>query len=977
MTDREISVLTIPRLDVARDRAKTVAPAGQSVAAIVRRELPMTFGADRLVRVTLNGHLIEADRWERIYPKAGTELVIRVVAARDTLRAILQVVVTVAAIAIGNFVGGLVGGGFLGGVTSAVVSTGIVIVGNLLINALIPVIPPTSDGADKQSPSLQGFQNRIAPRGTVPSVAGFIRYAPPYAAPPYTEIDGDDQYLIAAFDFGYGPLDISGLKLGDTSIDDYDDLEYEVRQGYSSDEPLRLYPQQVYEQQLSTLLTYPVVESTGLPVDGATEGKEVIRVTAADAQSASVDFVFPQGLVSYTDQGKKRGATVVIRIRYRLIGTLSWTDVATLNVSRSEQRQIRVAQRWDFPARGRYEIGVTRMNPQHRITDDKLIDDVNLSVLRSFRPEYPINFPHPLALVSLRIKATDQLNGVVNNLNAMCKRIAPDYDTATGTWVERVTQNPASFYRYIWQGNPNAYPKEDSALALDAIQDWHDFCRENGLTYNRVHDYEGSLWDALKDTAAAGRATPQDRGDQWSVVVDTPRDTVVAHITPRNSWGFQGETAYPRRPDAFRVAFLDETNDYASGERIVERPDHVGTVTVTEEINMPGKTAAAEVYVEAMRRWYEIANRRHIYTVTQDMENLQVTRGDLVMLNSFVLAKEHASARIAAISGSILRLDDFVSMEAGGNYGVRIRLANGDSLVRAVHTVPGEAQLSISLIGPPTGAAVGDLIQFGSTDEGVAFECIVTKIEPGQNFTATLTMVDHAPQIETLTDAVVAPAWDGRVGEVLGPDDFGPPVPTITALESGTFLAAEDAGYCLVIRLTAGAGSPTTAEFEVRHRPLGATVWVNVTIPAAEGAVKILAGVYALGDQVEIEARGISYAGITGDWTDLRVYELGESDETAPDILTFTAERIDTAYWQFTWTIETGTGIDAAEGVEILYAAGIWPDINYLAPLHTGLLTTTPWLVSIPDDVGGSYTFGIQTVTDEGAVGAAYIVTVP
>jgi hypothetical protein len=32
-------------------------------------------------------------------------------------------------------------------------------------------------------------------------------------------------------------------------------------------------------------------------------------------------------------------------------------------------------------------------------------------VLRSFRPEYPIDFPQPLALAACRIRATGQLNG--------------------------------------------------------------------------------------------------------------------------------------------------------------------------------------------------------------------------------------------------------------------------------------------------------------------------------------------------------------------------------------------------------------------------------------------------------------------------------------------------------------------------------------------------------------------------------------
>ncbi len=40
----------------------------------------------------------------------------------------------------------------------------------------------------------------------MPSVLGFHRYAPVYAALPFTEAVGDDRFVTAAFCFGYGPL---------------------------------------------------------------------------------------------------------------------------------------------------------------------------------------------------------------------------------------------------------------------------------------------------------------------------------------------------------------------------------------------------------------------------------------------------------------------------------------------------------------------------------------------------------------------------------------------------------------------------------------------------------------------------------------------------------------------------------------------------------------------------------------------------
>ncbi|MBD4185358.1 hypothetical protein GUH45_17240, partial [Xanthomonas citri pv. citri] len=65
-----------------------------------------------------------------------------------------------------------------------------------------------------------------------------VRMTPPYGAEPYTEVQGDDQYLRLLFVWGYGPLDISDIKIGETDISEYDGVEIETRQGYAGDSAL-------------------------------------------------------------------------------------------------------------------------------------------------------------------------------------------------------------------------------------------------------------------------------------------------------------------------------------------------------------------------------------------------------------------------------------------------------------------------------------------------------------------------------------------------------------------------------------------------------------------------------------------------------------------------------------------------------------------------------------------------------------------
>ncbi|KAB2912779.1 MAG: hypothetical protein F9K29_18055 [Hyphomicrobiaceae bacterium] len=78
-----------------------------------------------------------------------------------------------------------------------------------------------ADEARSQAYSINDLQNIANPGGAVPNVLGFHRFAPPYAALPYTEVAGDDLYVNALLNFGYGPLEIDNIRIGDNLITNY------------------------------------------------------------------------------------------------------------------------------------------------------------------------------------------------------------------------------------------------------------------------------------------------------------------------------------------------------------------------------------------------------------------------------------------------------------------------------------------------------------------------------------------------------------------------------------------------------------------------------------------------------------------------------------------------------------------------------------------------------------------------------------
>ncbi|MFO1126385.1 MAG: host specificity factor TipJ family phage tail protein [Methylocystis sp.] len=785
MAARELGVsgariIAQPYLDGGR-RIDAIAPAGSTIFEIVAIALP---GAPEPflphVRVTIGETVIPREMWARVRPKPTTIVIVRIAPGnRGALRAALSIAVGVAALAIGQvwaapLVGALGFGGsaFATGIAQSVLTGTTLLAGTFLINSLVPLRQNQAQGAGiAQSPtySIEGFRNVANPDGVVPCVLGKLRFAPPYAALPYTEVSGGETYLRALFLVGYGQVKIRNIKLGDTPIENFKEIEVEIREGLPGDAPVTLYPTQVLEERLSIDLNQAYVTTYGPHT----------RFTASDAQEVQVDIAFPNGLfwmhtvvVGGTSTTYPLPLSVAIRIETRLNGTGSWSNVIDWSISAFTQKAASFSYRWTLPARGRYEIRVTRL------TGD--IDDLNAwqqndqfvsvslwSAIRSFRPEYPLNFNHPLALIAVRARASKQLNGVIDNLTCEASRVCLDWDSGTSSWIERETQNPASSLRYAMQGPMLAYPLADDEVDLTGLADHHEYCDAKGLAYNRVHDFEQSVFDAWSDISAAGRAAPRDDGEQWGVVIDRAQTVVMQHITARNSWGFSGQRDYVRFPDAFRVKFYDETNFGKQAERVIPWPGFVGDPVVTESIELPGITNPDQLWKEARRRQYELINRRDVYNATMDFEGACARRGDLILFNHDFLKRTQRSARVRAVNGAAVILDEIVTMETGKTYAIRFRklpAAEGNdlSILRSVTTVIGEHD-AVFVTGSGELPNVDDLVMFGESDS-VTKEMVVREVEGAEDLARRFTLVDHAPQIETLADAEVPPPWNGRVG---------------------------------------------------------------------------------------------------------------------------------------------------------------------------------------------------------------------
>jgi hypothetical protein len=177
--------------------------------------------------------------------------------------------------------------------------------GSLLINALCP---PAATGVGKQTTptalqGINGVQNSMDPYGAITCVMGTMLLFPKLASRSYTELTGDDQYVRALFDLGYGVLETAQPKLGTDDLGNYNNVEYEI--GPQPD----LFPQDVYE----------AAASAELDNDGAI----AIHATGENADEGSIDLIFGNGLFAADTSGTNVTATVKVKIEFDLEGDSS------------------------------------------------------------------------------------------------------------------------------------------------------------------------------------------------------------------------------------------------------------------------------------------------------------------------------------------------------------------------------------------------------------------------------------------------------------------------------------------------------------------------------------------------------------------------------------------------------------------------------------------------------------------------------
>ena len=356
----------------------------------------------------------------------------------------------------------------------------------------------------------------------------------------------------------------------------------------------------------------------------------------------------------------------------------------------------------------RYDVRVTALSLPHTSRDCSFMQ---WNTLSSFADDSAYSRPNKV-LVALRIKATNQLNGGVPDINWRQRRtIGYVWNPETQAYEQVDLRNPVwaaydilHHCRKLFNVNTqteeyhvDGCPKERFTQYWDQWQAAADYADEDvknadGSTEPRFRFdayYDTSLrrYEAANKALAVAHATLVRHGLQLGVVVDKPGvihqvfgegRTIISSV--------KGEfSATEDRAHSLQVTYNDTQNDFKNTEFFIRSDAYASSEANgqdnTAQLSLFGVSSRTQAYREAV---YALAtNERQLQTIqfSADVNAFVCEYGDLIGVNSQVPRIGVASGRIVLVSGTTVKLDKTVTFTKGEAYTIMFQLSTNDALI--------------------------------------------------------------------------------------------------------------------------------------------------------------------------------------------------------------------------------------------------------------------------------------------------------
>ena len=907
------------------NRIFRVYPEGTTVEYIVKDNVDRPF--IELSEVWINGTKVDRRIWHRVRPKRGTivNVIVRSPQGRQALRIVASIAIAFAAfMTYGTLASnaalisklGVTGAKIVG----AVAATAVTLLGTFILNSLLP--PEFDDiGPGRRVFSITDARNSMKPYAAWPVLFGKFRYTPPLAAPPLMIENENNMDLKVLLFWGYPKMTISDVKIGETEITEFGDVTINHYLTDLTNPPnLQLYTKDVYRDRITQELT----KSAG----------PITRTTQNNTTEIEIVIQFPRGLIKF---GKKTGDPIArqvdIKVETAPTGTGTWTDQGTFSFRYRIREPFMKIIRISGLAADQYDVRITRL------TDDdnssRVSTKTRIMEIRSYSQQPPVLVP--CAVTEIYLKASEKLSGSVDRINAVVQRIAPDWDRTTQTWIERPTRNPASMARWLLQGPAINKPVPDSRLDLQAFQDWHEWCEDNGLTCDFIQETYANTAEVLRRVASTGRAAIDLSRGKIRPVMERKRTVPVQMFTDANSVNFKSTKSMVELPHALRVQFTDETLGWKENEIVVYADGFdQNNATRFEQMRLVGVTSPENAYRFGRFRLGEIYLRRETYSLDTDWEGLVAQFGDLVHISHTRIATGLRAGRIEHItkdaSGNITRIlmDEKFILDPNKEWGARIRLDDGSNVrIDIKQKLTEDGWIEPEQPFANTNVKEGQLIVIGERKKET-IQAIVKSIKPGVDKTS-LELVPYDEKLYN-ADTEELPEFSPNITYPTGLD-----VPVIMSAVVNYIMQDPQPGGTITARASVTLFASETRPFdaagiEIRWRKNEDGIpWSSKTVP--QDTINVFIDNLAPYSEYAIQARYLSNNGDPGPWSAPTVISTDLSDTPPPNVVSI---WIDGGFLVWNTEFEDPTVI----GYRLKFAQNSGTSWNDAIDLVTGRVTT-------------------------------------
>lgn len=663
---------------------------------------------------------------------------------------------------------------------------GIMVGGTLLINALLA--PGATQGINQgptdqiqQIYSIGASGNIVSPLSVIPVQYGKWKDFPPYAATPWSEYIGNDQYLNLLLCIGCGEYEIEALYIDDTVLwtlaGGFDPAFTDVEQAsYGPGEDVTLFPINVTSS--SEVSGQELIDPTGDPGSGWIGGF-IANASGTQAIAIAVDLIFPSGVFTLSSNGAITSASVPIEVEIRTVDdagapTSSYTSLFSQTFTYATRNPQRTTLKSDPLTPARYQVRVRRTDTPLTSTGS---NGVIWESLRAF-----INGPSSFAGVTtqaIRIKATSQVSqSSAKKFGVLRTRKLPVWNGSS--WDTIITRSPVwAFYDAATNTDYGA-KRPVSKIDFQALVDLDATSTSRGDYFDYVFTSAVIVPEAFDAILKTCRSRHRWLGDNVSIIRDefrsVPQMLLTDRETVRGSVNLDFIFNSEDQADAVILSYVDE-NTWAAAQ--VQYPPNSNSPAFTStnptSISIPGIITRDQAYREAAFWYLQSYYRRTNITLETEHDGRLLSFGSAVRVQTEMPQTWGATGIVSNNASGTLTLDPAPDWSDTGTHYIAIRTKTGAQFGPIICTQGSDVSKAVldsgdlASVETSVGMTLADALDRANGAEDPSFDfgigtktakdCVIVYGRPnGDRVTLSLFVDDERVHSDTLGGTPVGPS---------------------------------------------------------------------------------------------------------------------------------------------------------------------------------------------------------------------------